>query len=57
VDGHRRPRDRRRGYIDWFNHRRLHGEIGLIPPAEHEDDFYRHNTAAATVAASVPSLH
>ncbi len=23
-------------YIDWFNHRRLHGEIGMIPPAEHE---------------------
>ena len=44
-------------YIDWFNHRRLHGEIGLIPPAEHEHTFYRHNTAAATVAASVPSLH
>jgi putative transposase len=44
-------------YIDWFNHRRLHGEIGLVPPAEHEDVFYRHNTAAATVAASVPSLH
>jgi putative transposase len=44
-------------YIDWFNHRRLHGEIGLVPPAEHEDNFYRHNTAATTVAASVPSLH
>jgi putative transposase len=44
-------------YIDWFNHRRLHGEIGLVPPAELEDDFYRHNTAATTVAASVPSLH
>ncbi|WP_100501166.1 IS3 family transposase [Geodermatophilus chilensis] len=44
-------------YIDWFNHRRLHGEIGLVPPAEHEDDFYRHNDAATTVAASVPSLH
>jgi putative transposase len=44
-------------YIDWFNHRRLHGEIGLIPPAEHEDNFYRHNTAATTVTASVPSLH
>jgi putative transposase len=43
-------------YIDWFNHRRLHGELGLVPPAEHEDTFYRHNTAAATVAASVPSL-
>jgi putative transposase len=44
-------------YIDWFNHRRLHGEIGLIPPAEHEDNFYRHNTAATTVATSIPSLH
>jgi putative transposase len=44
-------------YIDWFNHRRLHGEIGLVPPAEHEDSFYRHNPAATTVTASVPSLH
>ena len=23
-------------YIDWFNHRRLHGEIGLVPPVEIE---------------------
>lgn len=23
-------------YIDWFNHRRPHGEIGLIPPVEYE---------------------
>ena len=23
-------------YVDWFNHRRLHGEIGLVPPAELE---------------------
>ena len=23
-------------YVDWFNHRRLHGEIGLVPPAECE---------------------
>ena len=23
-------------YIDWFNHRRLHGEIGHIPPSEFE---------------------
>ncbi len=21
-------------YIDWFNNRRLHGEIGMLPPAE-----------------------
>jgi putative transposase len=44
-------------YIDWFNHRRLHGEIGLVPPAEHEANHYRHNTAPTTVEASVPSLH
>lgn len=23
-------------YIDWYNNRRLHGEIGHVPPAEHE---------------------
>jgi putative transposase len=44
-------------YIDWFNHRRLHGEIGLVPPAELEDTYYRHNTAPAPAEASVPSLH
>jgi putative transposase len=44
-------------YIDWFNHRRLHGQIGLIPPAELEDTYYRQNTAPTTVGASVPSLH
>lgn len=44
-------------YIDWFNHRRLHGEIGLVPPAEFEEAHYRHNPAPTTVDASVPSLH
>ena len=44
-------------YVDWFNHRRLHGEIGLIPPAEFEDNHYRHNNAPTTVEESVPSLH
>jgi putative transposase len=44
-------------YIDWFNHRRLHGEIGTVPPVELENDYYRHNTAPATVEASVGSLH
>jgi transposase InsO family protein len=36
-------------YIDWFNHGRLHGEIGLFPPVEFEDDHYRHNTTSTTV--------
>lgn len=44
-------------YIDWFNHRRFHGEIGLVPPAEYEDTHYRHNPATTTVGASVQSLH
>ena len=32
-------------YIDWFNFRRLHGEIGLIPPVEYED-LHRNTTLA-----------
>lgn len=27
-------------YVDWYNHRRLHGEIGHIPPAEYENNHY-----------------
>ena len=28
-------------WIDWYNHRRLHSEIGNVPPAEHETLWYR----------------
>ena len=27
-------------YIDWFNNRRLHSELGDIPPAEFETNYY-----------------
>ena len=27
-------------YVDWFNHRRLHGRIGLVPPAEFEANHW-----------------
>jgi putative transposase len=34
-------------YVDWFNHRRLHGQIGNRPPAELEATYYRHLGQAA----------
>jgi putative transposase len=27
-------------WVDWYNNRRLHGEIGHVPPVEHETAFY-----------------
>ncbi|MGI4895063.1 MAG: integrase core domain-containing protein [Janthinobacterium lividum] len=26
-------------YINWYTHRRLHGELGMVPPVEHEARF------------------
>ena len=47
-------------YVDWFNHRRLHGEIGLVPPAEYEDhhwatlhsEHYRKNPVLTEVGSN-----
>jgi transposase InsO family protein len=27
-------------YVDWYNHRRLHGELEQVPPAEYEATFW-----------------
>jgi putative transposase len=34
-------------YIDWFNHQRLHSEIGMIPPVEAENQYYASHTTPA----------
>ena len=28
------------GWVDWYNNRRLHGSIGMVPPAEYEQARY-----------------
>ena len=38
-------------YVDWFNQRRLHGEIGKVPPAEFEAAYY-HQQPTAPIAVS-----
>jgi putative transposase len=38
-------------YVDWFNSRRLHGELGMLPPAEFEAAHYRQGTPAPLVSS------
>jgi putative transposase len=38
-------------YVDWFNQRRLHGELGMLPPAEFETAYYA-AVVAVPLAAS-----
>jgi putative transposase len=33
-------------YVDWFNHHRLHGELGMVPPSEFEALYYDSVTSA-----------
>ena len=38
-------------YVDWFNNRRIHNEIGKIPPAEFEESYYLQNAAPTLVTS------
>jgi putative transposase len=38
-------------YVDWFNNRRIHNEIGKIPPAEREENYYRQIDAIELVTS------
>lgn len=31
-------------WVDWYNHRRLHGSLGMVSPAMYEDDYYTAQT-------------
>ena len=33
-------------WVDWYNHRRIHSEIGDLPPAELETNWYRQQDLA-----------
>jgi putative transposase len=35
-------------YLDWWNHRRLHSEIGMITPVEKETAYYRQTRSLQT---------
>jgi putative transposase len=37
------------GWVEWFNNRRLHSELGDAPPAEFEAEYYARTRAEATL--------
>lgn len=41
-------------YVDWFNHRRLHGEIGHVPPVEFETTHWASHEVARYPEDQVP---
>jgi putative transposase len=43
-------------YIDWFNMRRLHGELGMIPPTEKENAYYSKESQPAHAELANQSL-
>lgn len=44
-------------WVDWFNHRRIFGPIGDVPPAELEDMYYREEVPTEEAGLKQTSLH
>jgi putative transposase len=40
-------------WVDWYNRTRLHGELGHIPPVEHEAAYYLQNPPNTQVTATI----
>ena len=43
-------------YVEWFNHRRLHGEIGHVPPVEYETTYWSTHTVTSYRENPVPAV-
>ncbi|GAA2614497.1 hypothetical protein GCM10009863_30260 [Streptomyces axinellae] len=39
-------------WVDWYNHRRLHGEIGHVPPVEYEANHYMESAKLQVTATT-----
>jgi len=37
------------GWVDWYNHRRLHGTLGMSTPAEYEQAYYAARQPAGSI--------
>lgn len=44
------------GWVDWFNHTRLHSALNYRPPAEVENEYYRQNTPTERPLVGEPAL-
>lgn len=43
-------------YVDWFNHRRLHGELGQVPPSEFEANHWASQVVSNYVETPAPAI-